>query len=142
MSTSKRPDEIPGVSPTLATALVASVTDPKAFRSARKFSARVGLSYLPRRLGRDRRRQECRPHDDHARQQVAARSRRIPARGQQVGDEAINGLAARAMTKSPAAKFRGARRDRRSGWSPRRSVAIAARRAGAGETTSASGADL
>src|SRR6202521_4253886 len=41
--TSKRLDEIPGVSPVLATALVASVADPKAFRSARNFSAWVGL---------------------------------------------------------------------------------------------------
>lgn len=41
--TSKRLDEIPGVGPTLATALVASVADPKAFRSARNFSAWVGL---------------------------------------------------------------------------------------------------
>ena len=36
--TSKRLDEIPGVGPALATALVASVADPKAFRSARNFS--------------------------------------------------------------------------------------------------------
>jgi transposase len=41
--TSKRLDEIPGVGPALATALVASVADPKAFRSARDFSARIGL---------------------------------------------------------------------------------------------------
>ncbi|HJW45234.1 MAG TPA: IS110 family transposase [Lysobacter sp.] len=41
--TSKRLDEIPGVGPALATALVASVADPKAFRSARNFSAWVGL---------------------------------------------------------------------------------------------------
>jgi transposase len=40
---SKRLDEIPGVGPALATALVASVADPKAFRSARNFSAWVGL---------------------------------------------------------------------------------------------------
>jgi transposase len=40
---SKRLDEIPGVGPALATALVASVADPKAFRSARHFSAWVGL---------------------------------------------------------------------------------------------------
>ena len=37
--TSKRLDEIPGVGPALATALVASVADPKAFRSGRDFSA-------------------------------------------------------------------------------------------------------
>ena len=37
--TSKRLDEIPGVGPALATALVASVADPKAFRSGRNFSA-------------------------------------------------------------------------------------------------------
>jgi transposase len=41
--TSKRLDEIPGVGPALATALVASVADPKAFRSARHFSAWIGL---------------------------------------------------------------------------------------------------
>ena len=37
--TSKRLDEIPGVGPPLATALVASVVDPKAFRSGRDSSA-------------------------------------------------------------------------------------------------------
>jgi transposase len=37
--TSKRLDELPGVGPALATALVASVADPKAFRSARNFSS-------------------------------------------------------------------------------------------------------
>ena len=41
--TSRRLDEIPGVGPVLATALVASVADPKAFRSARHFSAWIGL---------------------------------------------------------------------------------------------------
>ncbi len=41
--TSKRLDEIPGVGPVLATALVASVADPKAFRSARQFAAWIGL---------------------------------------------------------------------------------------------------
>jgi transposase len=40
---SKRLDAIPGVGPTLATALVASVADPKAFRSGRDFSAWIGL---------------------------------------------------------------------------------------------------
>jgi len=34
---------IPGVGPMLATALVASVADPRTFRSGRNFSARVGL---------------------------------------------------------------------------------------------------
>jgi len=42
-ATSKRLDAIPGVGPTLATALVASITDPKTFRSGRDFSAWVGL---------------------------------------------------------------------------------------------------
>src|ERR1700741_3974455 len=42
-ATSKRLDAIPGVGPALATALVASIADPKAFRSARDFSAWVGL---------------------------------------------------------------------------------------------------
>ena len=41
--TSKRLDEIPGVGPALATALVASIADPKAFKSGRNFSAWVGL---------------------------------------------------------------------------------------------------
>jgi transposase len=40
---SKRLDEVPGVGPALATALVASIADPKAFRSGRDFSAWVGL---------------------------------------------------------------------------------------------------
>jgi transposase len=40
---SKRLDEIPGVGPALATALVASIADPKAFRSGRDFSAWIGL---------------------------------------------------------------------------------------------------
>ena len=41
--TSRRLDEIPGVGPALATALVASIADPKAFRSERDFSAWIGL---------------------------------------------------------------------------------------------------
>jgi len=40
---SKRLDELPGVGPALATALVASVADPKVFRSGRDFSAWIGL---------------------------------------------------------------------------------------------------
>jgi transposase len=40
---SMRLDEVPGIGPALATALVASVADPKAFRSARDFSAWIGL---------------------------------------------------------------------------------------------------
>ena len=40
---SKRLDAIPGVGPVLATALVASIADPKAFRSGRNFSAWIGL---------------------------------------------------------------------------------------------------
>jgi transposase len=42
-ATSKRLDAIPGVGPALATALVASIADPKVFRSRRDFSAWVGL---------------------------------------------------------------------------------------------------
>jgi transposase len=52
---SKRLDDIPGVGPTLATALVASVANPKAFRSGRDFSAWIGL--VPRQHssgGKDR----------------------------------------------------------------------------------------
>jgi transposase len=41
--TSKRLNCIPGVGPLLATALVASVPDPKTFRSGRSFSAWIGL---------------------------------------------------------------------------------------------------
>jgi len=37
-ATSKRLDAIPGIGPALATALVASIADPKAFRSGRDFS--------------------------------------------------------------------------------------------------------
>ena len=40
---SRRLDAIPGVGPALATALVASVPDPKIFRSARDFAAWIGL---------------------------------------------------------------------------------------------------
>src|SRR5471032_1567680 len=40
---SMRLDEAPGIGPVLATALVATVTDPKAFRSGRNFSAWIGL---------------------------------------------------------------------------------------------------
>jgi transposase len=42
--TSKRLDHIPGIGPALATALVASVPDPRAFRSGRNFSAWIGLA--------------------------------------------------------------------------------------------------
>ena len=41
--TSRRLDDIPGVGPTLATALVASIADPNAFRSGRDFSAWIGV---------------------------------------------------------------------------------------------------
>ena len=41
--TSRRLDAIPGIGPALATALVASVADPNAFRSGRNFSAWIGL---------------------------------------------------------------------------------------------------
>jgi transposase len=41
--TSQRLDELPGVGPALATALVASVADPRSFRSGRDFSAWIGL---------------------------------------------------------------------------------------------------
>jgi transposase len=40
---SRRLDDIPGVGPALATALVASIADPRAFRSGRDFSAWIGL---------------------------------------------------------------------------------------------------
>jgi transposase len=42
-ATSRRLDAIPGFGPALATALVASVADAKAFRSGRNFSAWIGL---------------------------------------------------------------------------------------------------
>ena len=41
--TARRLDEIPGVGPAHATALVASVANPRAFRSGRDFSAWIGL---------------------------------------------------------------------------------------------------
>ena len=41
--TSRRLDDIPGVGPALATALVATVADAKVFRSGRNFSAWIGL---------------------------------------------------------------------------------------------------
>jgi transposase len=40
---SRRLDDIPGVGPALATALIATVADPKAFRSGRNFSAWIGI---------------------------------------------------------------------------------------------------
>jgi transposase len=40
---SRRLDHIPGIGPALATALVASIADPKVFRSGRNFSAWIGL---------------------------------------------------------------------------------------------------
>jgi len=40
---SQRLDALPGIGPALATALVASVANPKAFRSGRNFSAWIGL---------------------------------------------------------------------------------------------------
>jgi transposase len=41
--TCRRLDDCPGVGPALATALVASVADPRAFKSGRNFSAWIGL---------------------------------------------------------------------------------------------------
>ena len=41
--TSMRLDDCPGVGPMLATAVVATIADPKAFRSGRNFSAWIGL---------------------------------------------------------------------------------------------------
>ena len=52
---SRRLDDIPGVGPVLATALVATVADPIAFRSGRNFSAWIGI--VPRQHssgGKDR----------------------------------------------------------------------------------------
>ena len=40
---SRRLDDIPGVGPALATTLIASIADPKAFRSGRDFSAWIRL---------------------------------------------------------------------------------------------------
>ncbi len=61
-ATSKRLNCIPGVGPLLATALVASVADPKAFRSGRNFSAWIGLgteAALQRGQGQTRRYQQA-----------------------------------------------------------------------------------
>jgi transposase len=41
--TSRRLDDCPGIGPALATALVATVANPRAFRSGRNFSAWIGL---------------------------------------------------------------------------------------------------
>jgi transposase len=49
---SQQLDQIPGIGPALATALVASVPDPKAFRSGRNFSAWIGL--VPKQHSRQR----------------------------------------------------------------------------------------
>jgi transposase len=48
---SRRLDDCPGVGPALATALVASVADPRAFRSGRNFSAWIGLVPMQRSSG-------------------------------------------------------------------------------------------
>ena len=54
-ATSKRLDEAPGIGPVLATALVATIADPKAFRSGRNFSAWIGLvPKQPSSGGKDR----------------------------------------------------------------------------------------
>ena len=52
--TSRRLDAIPGIGPALATALVASIADPKAFRSGRDFSAWIGLVPKHSSGGKDR----------------------------------------------------------------------------------------
>ena len=44
---SRRLDDIPGVGPALATALVATVADPRAFRSGRNFSAWIATPRSP-----------------------------------------------------------------------------------------------
>src|SRR3954453_6851806 len=49
--TSKRLHYIPGVGPLLATALVASVADPRTFRSGRNFSAWIGSFRRSTRAG-------------------------------------------------------------------------------------------
>ena len=61
--TSRRLDAIPGIGPVLATALVASVANPKAFRSGRNFSAWIGLgaeAALERGQGQARQHQQAR----------------------------------------------------------------------------------
>src|SRR3989442_2994451 len=70
---SKRLDEIPGVGPVLATALVASVADPKAFRSGRNFSAWIGL--VPKQYstrGKDKLATISTPGDRHLRSMFTA----------------------------------------------------------------------
>jgi transposase len=67
--TSKRLHYIPGVGPMLATALVASVADPRTFRSGRNFSAWIARprsppSRLPTRL------RVCALHKNHIRRQI------------------------------------------------------------------------
>src|ERR1041384_2412898 len=48
---SMRLDDCPGVGPALATAIVASVADPKVFRSGRDFSAWIGVVPRPHSSG-------------------------------------------------------------------------------------------
>jgi len=66
--TSRRLDAIPGIGPALATALVASVADPKAFRSGRNFSAWLGL--VPKQHSR-RGQEQARQHQQ-ARRSLSA----------------------------------------------------------------------
>ena len=76
--TSRRLDAIPGIGPALATALVASVADPKAFRSGRNFSAWLGL--VPKQHSR-RGQEQARQHQQ-ARRSLSAQPvrRRRPRR--------------------------------------------------------------
>src|SRR5271157_6013625 len=57
---SRRLDDIPGVGPVLATALIASIADPKAFRSGRDFSAWIGLVPKQNSKGQARQYQQTR----------------------------------------------------------------------------------
>jgi transposase len=57
--TSRRLDDCPGVGPALATALVATVADPKAFRSGRNFSAWIGLVPKQHSSGGQRQARQC-----------------------------------------------------------------------------------
>ena len=76
---SRRLDDIPGVGPALATALVASVADPNVFRSGRDFSAWIGL--VPKQNssgGKDRFGSICKRGDRSAQPIYHRRARRHP----------------------------------------------------------------
>jgi transposase len=80
--TSKHLHRIPGVGPMLATALVASVADPRTFRSGRNFSTWIGL--VPRQHssgGKDRLGSISKQGDRYLRGLFVARRGFVPCTG-------------------------------------------------------------